>query len=55
MELLREAEALAERLGDEVRTGKISHLLSVNLWMMGHSDRAQDLLDRALAIAESTR
>ena len=32
----------------------ISLSLSISLWMMGHSDRAQDPSDRALAIAEST-
>ncbi len=54
MGLMREAESLAERLGDEARMGKISLTLSVSLWMMGHSDEAQDPADRALAIAEST-
>ncbi len=53
-ELMREAEALAEQLGDEARMGKISLALSTSLWMMGHSDEAQDPGDRALAIAEST-
>jgi predicted ATPase/class 3 adenylate cyclase len=52
--LMREAESLAERLGDEIRMGKISLLLSVSLWMLGHSDQAQDPLDRALAIAKSS-
>jgi predicted ATPase len=52
--LMREAESLAEQLGDETRMGKISLLLSVSLWMLGDSDRAQDLLDRALAIAKSS-
>jgi class 3 adenylate cyclase/tetratricopeptide (TPR) repeat protein len=54
MGLMREAEPLAERLGDETRMGRISLSLSVSLWMMGHSDGAQDPVDRALAIAEST-
>ena len=52
--LMHEAESLAERLGDEIRMGKISLLLSVGLWMLGHSDQAQDPLDRARAIAESS-
>jgi tetratricopeptide (TPR) repeat protein len=52
--LIREAGSLAEQLGDEARMGKISLALSVSLWMMGHSDEAQDPIDRALAIAEST-
>ncbi len=54
MGLMREAESLAERLGDESRMGKISLLLSTSLWMMGYSDGAQAPVDRALAIAEST-
>jgi class 3 adenylate cyclase/tetratricopeptide (TPR) repeat protein/ribosomal protein L40E len=54
MGLIREAEPLAERLGDETRIGRISLSLSVSLWMMGHSDGAQNPVNRALAIAEST-
>jgi hypothetical protein len=54
MGLMREAEPLAERLGDETRMGRISLSLSVSLWMMGHADGAQGPIDRALAIAEST-
>ncbi|HUF76780.1 MAG TPA: adenylate/guanylate cyclase domain-containing protein [Longimicrobiales bacterium] len=54
MEHVREAESLAERLGDTARSGMISLLLGNSLWMLGHSDRAQEPLDRALAIAEST-
>jgi class 3 adenylate cyclase/tetratricopeptide (TPR) repeat protein len=52
--LMREARLLAEQLGDEARMGKISLALSIGLYMMGHSDEAQDPGDRALAIAEST-
>ena len=33
---------------------RISLSLSISLWMMGHSDEAQDPGERALAIAEST-
>jgi len=54
MGLMRETEPLAERLGDEIRMGKISLFLSISLWMMGYADEAQDPIDRALAIAEST-
>jgi class 3 adenylate cyclase/tetratricopeptide (TPR) repeat protein len=52
--LMREAESLAEGLGDETRMGKISYALGIGLWMMGHSDKAQGPSDRALAIAEAT-
>ena len=54
MGLMREAETLAERLGDETRMGKVSLSLSVGLWMLGHSGEAQEPGERALAIAEST-
>jgi class 3 adenylate cyclase/tetratricopeptide (TPR) repeat protein len=52
--LMREAQSLADRLGDEVRMGRVSLTLSVSLWMMGRSDEAQDPADRAHAIAEAT-
>jgi tetratricopeptide (TPR) repeat protein len=54
MALMREAQSLAERLGDETRMGKIALSLSISLWMMGYSDEAQNPGDRALAIAEAT-
>jgi tetratricopeptide (TPR) repeat protein len=54
MEHVREAESLAERVGDEGRMGMISLLVSIGFWMMGHSDRAQESIGRGLAIAEST-
>ncbi len=54
MRLLLEAEAFAERLGDETQSGMISLYLGSSLWMMGYSDRAQEPIDRAFAIAEST-
>jgi class 3 adenylate cyclase/tetratricopeptide (TPR) repeat protein len=54
MGLMREAESLADRLGDEVRMGKISISLSMGLWMLGYADEAQGPGDRALAIAEAT-
>jgi tetratricopeptide (TPR) repeat protein len=54
MELVREAQAFADRLGDEARSGMLSVFLGNSLWMMGHSDRAQESIERALIIAEST-
>jgi tetratricopeptide (TPR) repeat protein len=54
MEHMREAESLAERVGDEGRAGMISLLVSIGFWMMGDSDRAQESIGRGLAIAEST-
>jgi tetratricopeptide (TPR) repeat protein len=54
MAYLREAELLAERLGDEPRAGMISLFVSSGLRMIGDSDRARESIDRALAIAEST-
>ena len=54
MRHMREAEAVAERLGDETRSGMVAIFLGTSLWMMGHSDQAQESIDRALAIAEST-
>jgi tetratricopeptide (TPR) repeat protein len=53
-ELMREAASLAERLGDEARTGRIAHALSVNLWMLGRSDEAEIPNARVRAIAAST-
>jgi Predicted ATPase len=52
--LMREAQSLADRLGDQARMGRVSLTLSVGLWMMGRSDEAQDPADRAHAIAEAT-
>jgi class 3 adenylate cyclase/tetratricopeptide (TPR) repeat protein len=54
MDHLREAEAFAERLGDTARSGMISFLLANGLWMIGHSDRAQESIERTLTIADST-
>ena len=53
-ELTRGAAALAERLGDEARTGKIAYALSVSLWMLGRSDEAEIPNARARAVAVST-
>jgi class 3 adenylate cyclase/tetratricopeptide (TPR) repeat protein len=54
MGLMREAEALADRLGDQARMGKIALSLSIGLWMMGYADEAQSPGDRALTIAKAT-
>ena len=54
MTLMREAESLAERLGDQRRSGMISLSLGIGLWMLGYSDQAQESLDRALPIVEAT-
>jgi len=53
-ELMREAELLAERLGDKARAGMVSLFLSIGFWMMGNSDQAQESNERALDIGEST-
>jgi predicted ATPase/class 3 adenylate cyclase len=47
----RQAEALAESLGDERRLGRALVALAVRAWMGGDSDRALELGQRALAIA----
>ncbi len=52
--LMREAESLADQLGDTARMGRVSLSLSIGLWMIGRADEAQAPGDRALAIAEST-
>jgi class 3 adenylate cyclase/tetratricopeptide (TPR) repeat protein len=49
---LREAERLAERLGDELRRGRVSCLISGYFWAMGDQDRARESARRALAIGE---
>jgi tetratricopeptide (TPR) repeat protein len=48
---LREAEALAEALGDERRRGRTLFELTTRAWMAGDPDRALELGQRALAIA----
>jgi class 3 adenylate cyclase/tetratricopeptide (TPR) repeat protein len=48
---LREAEALAERLGDDQRLGMISGYLCVSFIIMGEHDRAIAVAQRALALA----
>ena len=47
----RQAEALAEALGDERRLGRAIMVLAVRAWNWGDSDRGLDLGRRALAIA----
>ena len=47
----REAEALAEALGDGPRQGRALGRLSLNTWMAGDPDRALELAQRALGLA----
>jgi len=47
----RQAEALAESLGDERRLGRALHALAARAWQWGDSDRGLELGQRALAIA----
>lgn len=51
--LLVEAERFAERLDDQAQSGLIALQQGRSLWMLGHSDRAEPALERALAVAES--
>ena len=48
---VRQAEALAESLGDERRLGRALVGLAIRAWNWGDSDRALELGQRALAIA----
>jgi tetratricopeptide (TPR) repeat protein len=48
---LRAAEALAERLGDDQRLGRIAGLLGFHFSVMGEHDRAIATCQRALALA----
>jgi tetratricopeptide (TPR) repeat protein len=48
---VREAEALAEALGDERRQGRALVELAIRAWTAGDPDRALELGQRALAIA----
>ncbi len=50
---LREAETLAEALGDRRRLARVSSFMSFCVWMTGDHDRAVALGQRALAIAET--
>jgi tetratricopeptide (TPR) repeat protein len=47
----RQAEALAESLGDERQLGRATLTLAIRAWNWGDSDRALELAQRALAIA----
>src|SRR6516164_662012 len=47
----RQAEALAESMGDERRLGRAFAFLAVRAWQWGDSDRGLELGQRALAIA----
>jgi class 3 adenylate cyclase/tetratricopeptide (TPR) repeat protein len=47
----REAEALAEALGDGRRQGRALGRLSLNTWMAGDLDRALELAQRSLVLA----
>jgi class 3 adenylate cyclase/tetratricopeptide (TPR) repeat protein len=51
-DLLREAEVLAEALGDQRRLGHVSAYLSQYYWAMGDQERALVAGQRALACAE---
>jgi tetratricopeptide (TPR) repeat protein len=50
-ECLREAEALAEALGDQHRLGRVCSYMTRHLWQMAGYDRAIASGERALAIA----
>ena len=53
LEYLGEAEALARRLGDEVRLGWVSAYLTEHFRMLGKPESAAKMGDRALTIGES--
>ncbi len=53
LDRLREAEAMAERLGDRHRLSWISALMTFLLWRVGEPERAIGTGRRALAIAEA--
>jgi len=55
LECLREAETLAEALGDQDRRGRLSALMSINLWMTGDPDQGIKHAQRALAIATALK
>jgi DNA-binding SARP family transcriptional activator len=50
---LEEAEALARRLGDERRLALVSGHLAHYFWMMGVPDRALELAERLVKVAEA--
>ena len=51
----REAERLAETLGDERRLGRALARLAIETWMEGDPDRALELAQRALDLATAPR
>ncbi len=53
LEYLGEAEALARRLGDEVRLGWVSAYLTEHFRMLGKPESASTMGERALAIGQS--
>jgi cytochrome P450/class 3 adenylate cyclase len=52
VEVLRDAEKLADRLGDRARQGRVSASMATWYWCIGDPDRALECGRRALAIAE---
>jgi tetratricopeptide (TPR) repeat protein len=52
-EHLREAESLAQALGDQLRLGRVSLHKSHYLWSTGHAAEARASAENALAIAEA--
>jgi class 3 adenylate cyclase/tetratricopeptide (TPR) repeat protein len=52
-EYLREAETLAEALGDDRRLSRVSAFMTNCLWLLGEHDRAIEAGQRSLATAEA--
>jgi cytochrome P450/class 3 adenylate cyclase len=52
VEVLRDAEKLADRLGDRARQGRVSASMATWYWCIGDPDRALECGQRALAMAE---
>ena len=53
LDLLREAESLAEALGDQGRLGRVSSFMTAAFYVLGDPDRALASGQRALSIAEA--
>jgi tetratricopeptide (TPR) repeat protein len=53
LDCLREAEALAEALGDQLRLGQVSIYMAQYFWLMGDPERTIELGERALTIAST--
>jgi tetratricopeptide (TPR) repeat protein len=49
---LREAEQLAQSIGDERRLGVVQSNLAMGLWLSGENDQALELAERAAALAD---